>query len=214
VIGVGYEIQQQKTPLYGYADTGPRTIMTGQRVVSGELIIAHKQSGYLEHVLMDVQDENWNTTEKLDLKEELKLKYWNTRDWDDTFKDPQRRNFKNERDQYNLFYRHPNFDISIVYSSGDNINGLPGLNKDGYLDLRELLAHKSSWMASDDGTESGWQDVNPMYRPGDSVTFLDLTKQRETIVGVQLVNKRKNIAADGEIIVEGYSFLAYDVLNK
>lgn len=211
VIAVGYEINQSKTPAYGYADTGPRTILRGQRVVSGQLLIAHTEVGYLEKVLRDAGRSLYNTTDKLSLNEELRLKYWNTRHWENTFKDPQRKDFAKEEDKYNLFYAHPNFDISIVYGVGDDVGKLAA-NKDGHLNLSRILGFTSEWHSSDN--DKGYQDVNPLYRPPASNKVPSLEKQRETISGIQLVGKGKSIAADGDIIVESYSFLAIDVLNQ
>lgn len=209
IIAVSYEIQQNKSPVYGYADTGARSILRGQRVVAGELILAHREVGELEKVLRDSKRALYNTSDKLDLKEELRLKYWNTRNWETTFKDPQRKNFANEADQYNIFYAHPSFDISIVYGVGDEV----AVNSQGYPDLRYILGFKSEWHTTTSGDSSeSFKDVNPLYRPPQD--RLDRSKQRETISGVQLVGKRKQIAADGEIIVEAYSFLAIDVLNQ
>jgi hypothetical protein len=205
-IGVGYEIQQSKVPLYGYNDVGPRMIMRGQRLVSGQLIIAHREVGYLQKVLREADPVLYNTTDTLDLKESLRLKYWNTRSWESNFKDPQRKNFTNEDDMYNIFYAHPNFDISIVYGTGDEIKSI---STGGKINLQEILGKESEWY---NGSDNEYNDVNPLYRPKNA--NLDLTKQRETISSVQLTGLSKSVAADGEIIVEAYSFLAVDVLYQ
>jgi hypothetical protein len=207
-IAVGYEIQQNKTPLYGYNDTGPRMIMRGQRLVSGQLIIAHREVGYLQKVLRKADPILYNSKDTLDLKETNKLKYWNTRSWESTFKDPQRKNFANEEDQYNIFYAHPNFDISIVYGTGDEV-GKATATAGGYIDLRAIVDKKSEWYNND---PNQYNDVNPLYRPDHK--SLDLKRQRETISSVQLTGLSKSVAADGEIIVEAYSFLAVDVLYQ
>jgi len=207
-IAVGYEIQQTKTPLYGYNDTGPRMIMRGQRIVAGQLIIAHKEVGYLMKVLRKASPLLYGSKDTLDLKESLRLKYWNTRHWEETMFDPQRKLFETKEDQYNLFYAHPNFDISIVYGTGDEV-GKSKPTKEGYLDLSAILAKQSEWYSDD---PSGFKDVNPLYRP--ETEAFSLQKQRETISTVQLTGMNKTIAADGEIIVEAYTFLAVDVLYQ
>lgn len=207
-IAVGYEIQQTKTPLYGYNDTGPRMIMRGQRIVAGQLIVAHKEVGYLMKVLRQANPLLYNSKDRLDLKESLRLKYWNTRHWEDTMKDPQRKLFSDTEEKYNLFYAHPNFDISIVYGTGDEVGKLKP-TKEGYLDLKPLLQKTSEWYSDD---PMGFKDVNPLYRP--ETESFSLQRQRETISSVQLTGLGKQVAADGEIIVEAYTFLAVDVLNQ
>ena len=209
-LAVGYKVQQNKAPVYGYNDIGPRIMMEGTRIVSGQLVIAHREVGYLMKCLRNVDGE-YGTDEKLSLQETLRIKYWNTRNWDaSTMTDPQRDKFRKQEDKYNLFYRHPNFDISIVYGVGDDIGQRSA--KEGYLDLTSILSEirskTSEWYAK--GGTGGFQDVNPIYRP----STIDLTKQRETITGVQLTGMGKEISADGDIIVEAYSFLAVDVIPK
>lgn len=207
VVAVSYQIEQSKAPLYGYNDIGPRKIVRGHRTVAGNLVIAHREVGYLQKILRNATYK-YNTSERLDIKEELRLKYWNTRNWDDwDMKDPMRRKFTNEEDQYNVFFAHPNFDISIVYGTGDDIGKLAA--NENYLDLTNILKKTSQWQAST--STGGYQDVNPLYRPSNQI---DLNKQRETIAGVQLTGMLKQVAADGEIIVEAYSFLAMDVIPK
>jgi len=194
VIAVGYEIQQQKAPIYGYADVGPRTIARGTRIVSGQLIIAHFEAGALAKRLFDSQRKLYNTPEHLSLDEELRMKYWNTRNWEDWMKDPQRKNFNK---QEHLFYAHPNFDISIVYGEGDFRDKI---------DTTVGAYTTETWSA---------RDINPLYRLNSLSPISGAPAiTRETIVGVQLNGKQKTVAADGDIIVEAYSFLAYDVLDQ
>lgn len=206
VLGVGYNIQQSKAPLYGYNDVGVRKIMAGQRIVSGEFVILHKWCGFLEEVLMRNDSIGYGATYELDLKEQLRIKYWNTRDWDKIPDDPQRINFP-AGNRKNIFYSHPNFDISIVYGVGDEV-GRPTQNPDGYLDISNVLNLKSSWY----GDESlSHKDINPLWI---SKTMFDEHSRRETISGVQLTGKTKSVSIDGEVITESYSFLAVDVLNQ
>jgi hypothetical protein len=204
VLGVGYSIQQQKAPLYGYNDVGPRRIMNGQRLVSGDFAILHKSAGYLEDILTNRAEMPYGTMEKLDMKESLKLQYWNRRDWDSTMNDPQRAGMNNKR---NLFYAHPSFDISIIYGTGDEV-GRPAATE-GKLNLTNVLSQNSEWHNDVMQPQLAARGVNPLYKDITSVS-----KQRETIVGVQLVGKSKSISIDGEVVMESYSFLAIDVLNQ
>jgi hypothetical protein len=209
VVGVGYSVQQQKTPLYGYNDTGPRKIMRGQRLVSGDFVILHKSAGYFEDILMSYAEMPYGSQEKLSLNEQQRLTYWNTRQWDSSMNDPQRAGMKNQK---NIFYNHPNFDISIVYGAGDEV-GAPaayGNHNTEYpsMKLDKVKALTSAWYEDPFQPGMSYKAVNPLYRDN------TLTKQRETIVGVQLVGKSKSISIDGEVIMESYSFLAIDVLNQ
>lgn len=203
VLAVGYNIQQQKAPVYGYADRKPRKILSGQSIVSGQLIVAHREVGYLKKVLMEAGNDIYGSKDKLDLKEKYRIQYWNTRNWDDVEKDPQRKSFKTE-DQYNLFYDHPNFDITIVYGVGDYVKSV---YNNGKLDLKEVVDLQQVWYNQQ---SQEYTDVNPLYMPKDH----NIGKQRETISSVQLTGMQKSVAADGEIIVESYSFLAIDVLEQ
>jgi hypothetical protein len=202
VVAVGYQIQQSKSPLYGWNDTGPRMILAGQRIVSGELVILHKECGYFEDILMSKDQMPYGTGDHLSMNESLRLQYWNTRYWEPTMEDPQRAKFKNKK---NIFYRHPNFDISIIYGAGDDAGRPVAAN--GKLDLRNVIKGKSEWY-NDDSMQ--YKDVNPLWRSTQS----GIDKSRETIVGVQLNGKSKSIAIDGEIISESYTFIAIDVLNQ
>jgi hypothetical protein len=201
VVAVGYQIQQSKSPVYGWNDTGARVIVAGQRIVSGELVILHRESGYFEDILMS-KDMEYGTTEQLNLNESQRLKYWNTRFWETSMDDPQRAKFKNKR---NIFYRHPNFDISIIYGTGDDV-GRPTATS-GKLDLRNVMKGQSQWY---NDSNLDYKDVNPLWR----TTKSGIDKSRETIVGVQLNGKSKSIAIDGEIVTEAYTFIAIDVLNQ
>jgi len=203
VLAVGYNIQQQKAPVYGYADRKPRKILNGQSIVSGQLIVAHREVGFLKKVLMEAGNDIYGSKDKLDLKENLRLQYWNTRDWKNVEKDPQRRSFPVD-EQYNLFYEHPNFDITIVYGVGDYVKSV---YNNGKLDLKEVVNLQKVWYNQ---KSQEYNDVNPLYIPKDA----NIGKQRETIASVQLTGMQKTIAADGEIIVEAYSFLAIDVLEQ
>lgn len=201
VVAVGYQIQQSKSPVYGWNDTGARMIVPGQRIVSGELVILHRECGYFEDILMS-KDMPYGTTEQLNMNENLRLRYWNTRYWDQTMDDPQRASFKNRK---NIFYRHPNFDISIIYGTGDDM-GRPTASG-GKLDLRNIMKGQSEWY---NDASLDYKDVNPLWHS----TRSKIDKSRETIVGVQLNGKSKSIAIDGEIVTESYTFIAIDVLNQ
>jgi hypothetical protein len=204
VIAVGYQIQQNKTPIYGYADKKPRAILSGQSIVSGQLIIAHREVGYLKKKLREAGETIPASAEKLDIKENLRLQYWNTRSWETSFQDPQRKTLTGTDAKYNLFYAHPNFDISIVYGIGDYVEGIGSGDK---INLTKLVELQKVWY---DEKSQDYNDIAPLYRP----PKVAAGKQRETISSVQLTGMQKQIAADGEIIVEAYSFLAMDVLEQ
>ena len=212
IIGVGYQINQTKTPVYGYADVGPRTIARGTRTVAGQFVVYWDGVTSLQDELMSIYRDLYNTSEQLDLDEELRLKYWNTRYWEPWMKDPQRKNLSSDY-QNNLFYAHPNFDISIVYGTGDEAGikaGTPGTT----VDLSEVTKKYSQY--SGPVPTRQFPDVATRFLPPKA----DLERmtgrkraERETIVGCQIMQKMGGPSVDAPVL-ETYNFIAYDVIPK
>ena len=61
-IGLSYQIQQSKMPIYGYANQYYAFVADGQVMVSGNLVIAFKESGYLLHPMRRFNELNASST--------------------------------------------------------------------------------------------------------------------------------------------------------
>lgn len=54
IVRVGYDLQHQKIPIYGYASHKFDTVAWGQQIVSGQFAINYKEEAYLQIVLQNL----------------------------------------------------------------------------------------------------------------------------------------------------------------
>jgi hypothetical protein len=191
-LSLSYSVEQSQKPIYGFWDRTPRSFVPGRSIVMGSFAIPHTYVNRLEEVLKSTNGTVANTSYFLAERDQLKNKYWGTRDWGKVPEDPDRAGWASYKKH--LFYAAPLFDISILYGIGDTISY--GNSEDT---IAQILEKESAW--------GGASDVNWLATPE---AYKD-KQQRETISGVKITGKVKTISVGGQPIVEEYSWVGRQV---
>jgi hypothetical protein len=192
-LSISYSVEQPQKPIYGFWDRTARAFVPGRSIVMGSFAIPHTYVDRLEELLKYTNGKPANSSYLLSERDQLKNKYWGTRDWGNVPEDPDRVSFPGSYRKH-LFYASPLFDISILYGIGDEIS-----YGDTDTTLSQIMEKKSSWGGPSD---VNWTNVPESYKD---------KLQRETLSGVKITGKVKTISVGGQPIVEEYSFICRQV---
>lgn len=194
VMQLGFNIQQQKQPLYGFASYTYDAIMRGNRVVSGVMRLATKDVHYMTEALQLAAEARANQQEGLyeirglTTDEELIETYWG-------------RNIDPEvayNDNKHIWSSHPPFNLVVVY-------GLQSTSVQADLTGRvnEVLEEYKS-LESDNML---FTDTNERLVESDVLHY----SQRRVLENVELTGLQIEYNPDGQVCSEVYSFLARDM---
>lgn len=189
----GYNIQQNKQPLYGFWSYTYDYMMRGTRIVTGAFSVITKSPGFMTEKVAKaakVRADRANNSTLYPVRglneDETNIEtYW-------------RRNYDSNLDagQKHLFSVHPPFNFVAVYGVQDTSIDFAG-GADRAREVRQKFYSSTAMMT----------DINERLVDSDP----DDNTMRILIENVELISRQTEYSPDGEPVMETYSFMARDV---
>lgn len=191
IMQFAYTIEQKKTPVYGHASHTYDAVMRGNRLVTGGFTIVTKYVNYMTDVLIsaaNVREELRNSANGLKpIKQDLEdiQRYWHINT----------DNALSPSGSKNIFSSHPPFNMYLnIGIQPDSVTWNDGiaLNSDvvgSEIPLGTTIANNWNQRLVDSNPEGS---------------------NKRLIQNVELVKMDMEVAANGEVIAETYSFFARD----
>lgn len=193
IIQFAFNVQQQKTPLYGFASYTYDAMMRGNRIVSGVMRIATKDIHRMTQVLQDAAIQRANQNASYVLRgltddEELIETYW-TRNID-----PEISNNGNKH----IWSSHPPFNLVINYGiQSTSVKANPNKRVEEVQQRYKLIEPDNAYFT----------DMNERLVESDPIGY----SQRRVIENVELTGLQVEYGPEGQVCSEVYSFLARDI---
>lgn len=189
----GYNIQQNKQPLYGCWSYTYDYMLRGNRILSGVFSIIPPGPGYMTSKVAKAASVRANRTRHSSLfpvrglnEDDANIEtYW-------------RKNYDSnlDADQKHLFSIHPPFNFVIVYGVQDT--SLEELSSSGRIkEVREKFRSSTAMMG----------DINERLVEADQ----ESNEMRVLIENVELISRQTEYTPEGDPIIETYSFMARDI---
>lgn len=191
IYAFGYNITQQKQPLFGYASYTYDAMLRGTRIVSGAFSLVSTQPYLLTGLIGKSADLRSKTTEvqryslkQLDIDESNLNLYW-------------RHNYDTNLDanQQHLFSIHPPFNLVIQY----------GIQETSAVNI-DPSKRASDITAKFNGTNPMYVDTNERLVPNPSVA----SEMKIILENIELISKSVDYNSEGDPVIENYTFLARD----
>lgn len=197
IASLGFRVEQQTRPLYGYNDYVYRTVVKGQRIVSGNLAIYSRSPDYMMQAVAAAAQVRQDMTRSLNdnyivplTEDDANIQaYWGNND------DP----INAGGTKPNLFSTHPPFSLVIIYGVQD-----VSLGSNASQDAQALKNYYSA-LAGDQLLNL---DTNDRLVP----TAVDSNQMRLVIDDIQLISMNTMYDPSGQPIVESYDFVARDII--
>lgn len=191
IYSLGFQVEQQKTPIYGFWDYTFSQVMRGTRIISGVFTLFTTSTDYMTRVLSKAATARVNGNREssirgLDRDESLIEQYWSRNINDDTMFSSTGKN---------LFSSHPPFNLIIVY--GIQTASISSENK-GQMYSDALAEYKNDTPL--------YTDVNERLVPTDSTNAM-----RIILNNCEIVKFSTEYSPDGQPIAEQYQFFARDI---
>jgi hypothetical protein len=191
LLGIGYNVTQQKTPVYGFWSYTYDGVARGQRIVNGTFAIATKYPDYMRDCIAVAAQsrskvKSYRYYRDMTQDDTQLATYWNKNS------DPAM-NSTGE----NLWSIHPPFSFVMIYGTQDisiSPNGIAG--RDQYLNT--LNNHTALFT-----------DINERIVESDVETHAN----RIVIDDCELTDCQRQITPDGDVLIETYSFFARDIIT-
>lgn len=186
IVSFGFNMKQEKLPIYGFWSYTFDAIMRGNRIVNGAFTIATTSLNYMRDLIQESADtrrqnrEGVHRIRNLDGDEENIEKYWSLNVDSSLDKD---------KDQRHLWSSHPPFNFVIVY---------------GMQDI-SIVNYESSNLKRLENPQKLLVDTN------DRLVSETLSPTRYVIENVELTSLQIEYTPDGQPIGETYSFIARDL---
>jgi hypothetical protein len=195
IYSFGYQIQQEKVPLYGYASYTYDAMMRGVRIISGAFSLVVTEPHLLaskigESAMRRAGTSQGRTSDMYSLKQydgdtQQVHKYWG-KHFDSNI---------TQSDQH-LFSIHPPFNFLIKY--GIQETSLTASNPNSRInEVKEKFSNNTPL----------WQDVNERLSNPNDEKGLD---HRILLENIELTSKSIQYDSSGDPLIETYSFLARD----
>lgn len=192
----GYNIQQQKQPIYGFWDYTYAHMMRGTRIVTGAFSVITVTPGFMTEKVAQAAKlrakraatgTSMFPIRGLDEDEANMERYW-------------RRNYDSNLNhgQQHLFSIHPPFNFVVVYGMQDV--SLKELTSSRRIEEVRSKFHNSTAMMGD--VNERLVEVDP-----------DDNKMRILIENVEIVSRQTEYNPEGDPILEVYSFMARDIVE-
>lgn len=191
IYAFGYNITQQKQPLYGYWSYTYDAMLRGTRIVSGAFSLVATQPYLLTGLIGKSADLRSKTSDiqryairQLDTDETNINQYW-------------RRNYDSNLDinQQHLFSIHPPFNLIIKYG----LQETSAVNMDPAKRANELQSKYN-------GSTPIYTDTNERLVQNPSVA----DEMKIILENIEIVSKSVDYNSDGDPILENYTFIARD----
>lgn len=197
----GFNIQQNKQPIYGFWSYTYDYMLRGTRIVSGAFSIITKSPGYMTEMVAKAArrrseiltspkggySDSLHRIRGLDIDEKNIERFW-------------KRNFDNSpaRNRQQLFSVHPPFNFLLTYGIQEtSVASLAYNTRSEY--LRKMYSDSNAMMS----------DINERIVEVDQ----DRNRMRLLIENVELVSRQTEINAEGDPIIETYTFMARDLVE-
>lgn len=190
LISIGFNITQQKAPIYGFWDYTYSAVLRGTRLIQGSFTLATKSPNYVKQLLAKAahsrQDRlgsaNYTYNKGLTEDDENIEKYWG----------------KNIDPALNaigtsIYSVHPPFSLVLTYGV-QNVS----MNKWGTNELYDLYINDNPWMT----------DINERLIESDLID----QSNREVLDACEIQSMSKQVDPDGSIISETYTFFARELI--
>lgn len=189
---MGFNIEQQKTPVYGFWNYTYNTMMRGTRLVNGQFSLLTTHPTYLKEKLAEAaksRAERNTTTVMRDVtgREEQIEKYWAKNLGDDI----------SQNKYKHIFSSHPPFNLIIVYGiQSSSVVGSPTVRQ------QEL----TDWLSNGDHAVL-YTDTNErlVYYEQNQDTM------RFVIEACDIVSMQSAYGSEGDVCMETYNFIARDI---
>jgi hypothetical protein len=212
IASFAYSIRQEKQPLYGFWSYNYDHMMTGTRIISGEISLYTRDPGRMTRLLEKAADKRKEDASRAFEKaqgrparvsplrsrinspedDENIMQYWGTSQFDRITDDPYLNSLT--REPRNIFSSHPPFNFVILYGTEEvAVSPLSGVAKDDLVISNTLDRYLFS-------------DVNQR-----SVKSPDQANPLKIIIQeVNLMSMTTAYVPGGQAVVENYQFLARD----
>jgi hypothetical protein len=194
ILEMGFNVEQQKMPVYGFWDYTYSGVMRGNRIVTGAFTIATKSPDYMTRLLEKAAQARANQKQSyyyhrgLTEDDENIQKYW-SKNLDPSLQGAGK----------NLFSVHPPFSFVIIYGV-QNLSLQQMANSSGYDDL---------WHR--------YQEDNPLASDiNERMVESDPLDQSSRIIldACELNNIQISYTSDGTVCAETYQFFARDKISS
>jgi hypothetical protein len=195
---IGYNVEQEKQPIYGFWDYTHTAVMRGTRIISGAFSIYTKYPNYMMDVLSVAAANRANKTlidtygypQPLTEDDKLIEQYWGRSLFDPGI---------TAQGGKHIFSSHPPF--SLVLNFGLQPMSVP---------LEGSYEEYKNWYVKQygDGQNSTFTDMNHrLVNPDPSVY-----ENRIVLDGIELKSMQMAVGPEGQAITETYSFFARDII--
>lgn len=191
IMDFAFNIQQQKTPVYGFWNYTYSTVMRGTRIVTGQFRIATTRADYMTKMISEAANSRtianaFSPVRTLDEDEKNIEKYW-TRNID-----PDTIGYKH------IFSSHPPFNFYLVYGIQDI--SISPVGADKYDALYEQYKSNDNQLVL---------NTNHRLVEADPNNYT----MRMVIDSVEITQLQVEYTTDGSVCAEVYSFFARDMRN-
>jgi hypothetical protein len=187
---MGFNITQEKTPIYGFWDYTFSSIMRGVRIVEGQIVIAPKHPGYMRSVLAAAARAR---VENLNALEDDYPKMQGLTDDDSNIDKYWGRNLDPAAlvQGMNEYSVHPPFNLVVIFGVQNTSVEVAGSNQVSY-----------------DGDSALYSDHNQRLVEG----FNQSDPTRYILEACEITGMETQYGSTGEVVYERYSFFARDLI--
>lgn len=186
LLGIGYSVQQQKAPVFGFWSYTYDAVMRGTRVVQGRFVIATRTPDYMKQLLAKAAQsraarlgsKNYTYVKGLTEDDKNIEEFWGKNRFDEA-----------ARAEPNIFSSHPPFSFVIIY-------GVQNVSLNDTFEFASRYSLDNPWMT----------DTN------ERLIEADVVGQTNRIIldACELQSKETQIGPDGAVITETYTFFGRD----